>query len=297
MKCLVFDIGGTFIKYALMNEDYQIIEQSKVPSPRNSREELIDTLGNIYDSYENIDGIAISMPGIIDREKGYCAMGGALTYNNDFYLRDALKQRCPVNISMENDAKCAASAEAGVGALKDVDDGFVLLFGTMIGGGYIHNGKVVRGKHFSTGEVSYIITNDNLLPYRENVFGNRCSVLELCRMYAEKKNMDADEVDGFVVFNAVDENDEEAIEVLNEYTYRIAVEIFNLQTILDIERFAIGGGISVNDSFIESIRNNLVKLYDVLPYSVPHAEVVRCKFDNDANLIGALECYLQEFNQ
>ena len=109
--------------------------------------------------------------------------------------------------------------------------------------------------------------------------------------------MDASEVDGFVVFNAVDKNDRQAIEVLNEYTYRIAVEIFNLQTILDIERFAIGGGISVNDSFIESIRNNLVKLYDVLPYSVPHAEVVRCKFDNDANLIGALECHLQEFNQ
>ena len=296
MRFLVFDIGGTFIKYALMNEDNQIVEQSNIPTPKTGREDLIDALGSIYDEYGNIDGIAISMPGIIDRENGYCAMGGALTYNNDFYLRDALKQRCPVNISMENDAKCAAAAEASLGALKDVKDGFVLIFGTMIGGGYIKNGRVVHGKHFSAGEVSYIITRDNELPEKPNVFGNRCSVLKLCEAFAKIKNLDADKVDGYMVFDAINNNDEDALKALDEYTYGIAVEIFNLQTILDPERFAIGGGISAQNSFIDSIRNNLEKLYEVCPYSVPHAEVVRCEFDNDANLIGALQCYRQEFN-
>ena len=296
MKYLVFDIGGTFIKYALMNEENKIIEQSKISTPKNGREDLINALADLYDSYENIDGIAISMPGIIDRENGYCAMGGALTYNNDFYLRDALEKRCPVNISMENDAKCAASAEASLGALKDVKDGFVLLFGTMIGGGYIKNGRVVHGKHFSAGEVSYIITRDNQLPDRPNVFGNKYSVLKLCEMYANAKNLAAEDVDGIKVFEAVNNKDEAALKVLDNYAYGIAVQIFNLQTILDPERFAIGGGISVEDSFIEAIKNNLEKLYEACPYPTPHAQVVRCQFDNDANLIGALQCHLQQFN-
>ena len=68
------------------------------------------------------------MPGIIDTKNDYCAMGGALRYNDDFYLRHALYELCPVKISIENDAKCAALAEAAAGALKDVNDGFVLIF-------------------------------------------------------------------------------------------------------------------------------------------------------------------------
>ena len=61
---------------------------------------------------------------------------------------------------------------------------------------------------------------------------------------------------------------------------------------LDPERFAVGGGISAQPVFIEYIKNNLKALYADCPYHVPHAEVVSCKFQNDANLIGALQCFL-----
>jgi predicted NBD/HSP70 family sugar kinase len=67
-------------------------------------------------------------------------------YNDDFYFRHVLYERCPVRIVIENDAKCAAMAEAGKGALKDVSDGLVLIFGTMIGGGIIHDHKLLSGK-------------------------------------------------------------------------------------------------------------------------------------------------------
>ena len=118
-----------------------------------------------------IDGIAISMPGIIDSDNGYCVMGGALRYNDDFYLRHSLYERCPVKIHMENDAKCAAMAEAAEGSLKEVADGFVLIFGTMIGGAFIKDHKLHRGKHFSAGEVSYAITIRNGEPFRQDVWG------------------------------------------------------------------------------------------------------------------------------
>lgn len=32
--------------------------------------------------------------------------------------------------------------------------------------------------------------------------------------------------------------------------------------------------------------------YAACPYDVPRAEVVTCKFQNDANLVGALQCFL-----
>lgn len=292
MKVLAVDIGGTFIKYAFMKEDCKILSRGKIKTPE-SRENLIEAIGKIYDGCPDIEGIAVSMPGIIDSENGYCVMGGALRYNDDFYLRNRLYQRCPVKIYMENDAKCAAMAEAAIGSLADVEDGFVLIFGTMIGGAFIKHHTIYRGKHFSAGEVSYINTERDGCSGKENVWGNRCGTPALCAMYAEKKKQQPEDVDGVQVFDRVNQGDPEALECLQKFTREIAVQIFNIQTILDPERFAIGGGISAQPIFIEYIKKNLKALYADCPYFIPQAEIVSCKFQNDANLIGAVQCFLQ----
>ncbi len=292
MKILAVDIGGTFIKYAFMKENCTMLSKGKVRTP-GTREELVETIGEIYDSFLDIEGIAVSMPGIIDSENGYCVMGGALRYNDDFYFRNRLYQRCPVKIYIENDAKCAAMAEAAIGSLSDVEDGFVLIFGTMIGGAFIKNHVLHRGKHFSAGEVSYINTEKERFGEKEAVWGNRCGTPRLCALYAEKKNLQPEDVDGMKVFERVNQGDPEALECLQEFTREIAVQIFNIQTILDPERFAIGGGISAQPVFIEYIKRNLKVLYAECPYFIPQAEIVSCKFQNDANLIGAVQCFLE----
>lgn len=297
MKILTIDIGGTFIKYALMNEQMEINSKGKVPTPTTTREDLIETIGQIYDDYSDVNGIAISMPGIIDSDNGYCAMGGALKYNDDFYLRHALYKRCPVHIHIENDAKCAAMAEAAAGCLKDVKDGFVLIFGTMIGGAIIKDHMLHKGKHFSAGEVSYITTIRDSNPTIETVWGNRCGTPYLCKLYAEKKGIDINEVDGIRVFSDVNSGDDDAIACLLKFTKEIAVQLFNIQTILDPEKIAIGGGISVQPVFLEFIKNNLKEMYASCPYDVPQAQVVTCKFFNDANLFGALQCFLLSYKQ
>ncbi|MBR1566575.1 MAG: ROK family protein [Oscillospiraceae bacterium] len=292
MKILTIDIGGTYIKYARMSEDMEIRSRGKRPTPQSGREALLDALEGIY-TEEPVDGIAISLPGIIDAENGYVVMGGALRYNDDFYLRHALYQRCRTKIVLENDAKCAAMAEAAAGSLKDVPDGFVLIFGTMIGGAYIHDHRLLRGRHFSAGEVSYITTVRNGYPDQDVVFGNRCGVPRLCRKYAGRKRLDPDTVDGVCLFHDAEAGDEIALGCLDEFAHEVAVQIFNIQTLLDPDRFAIGGGISAQPLFLEAIRRNLKKLYGVCLYDIPQAEVVACNFQNDANLYGALHCFLQ----
>ena len=289
---MVVDIGGTYIKYAFMKEDMTIQRRGQVVTPKEGREELIETIGKIYDQMPEVLGIAISMAGIIDSEKGYCFMGGALLYNDDFYLLESLEKRCPVKIYMENDAKCAAIAELTVGSLKDVEDAFVLIFGTMIGGAIIKGGQLHKGKNFSAGEVSYIITHPEGEPNCDTLWGNRCSTLRLCEWFAKKKGLNPSEVDGVFFFDALEKEDEAAKECLRRYTKEIAVQIFNLQTILDVERFAIGGGISAQPIFVDYIREHLTKLYETCPYRVSRTEVVSCELQNDANLIGALQCFL-----
>ncbi len=295
MRVLVLDIGGTFTKYACMDEAMRFLERGKIPTPQDSRESLIEALGQIYDGLLPLDGIALAMPGIIDPEQGCCRMGGALRYNDGFFLRQALYRRCPVRICMENDAKCAALAEAAAGSLQDVDDGFVLIFGTMIGGGYIKDRKLHRGRHCSAGEVSYIVTSRDSMAGPDTIWGTRCGTPYLCRLYAERIGADPREVDGVQVFEAVARQDPDALDCLERFTKEIAVQIFNLQTVLDVERFAIGGGISAQPAFLQAIRDQLQALYRRCPYTVPQAEVVACAFQNDANLIGALQCFFRAY--
>ena len=292
-KILVVDIGGTFMKYAFMTEEGEIRSRGKEETPQDSREHFLDVLEEIFQREDHVDGISICLPGIVDYEKGQIVMGGGIPNNEGFFLRDALQERCPVPIWIENDAKCAAMAEAASGALKDVKDAVVLLFGTMVGGGIIKDHKLHRGAHSAAGEVSYIAGVG--APTFANVFGNQCGVPRLCREYAAMKTLDPSTVDGEMVFRAVDEGDEEAIAALDEFTREIAVQVFNLQTFYDPELFAIGGGISEQDVFIEGIRTHLKSLYRMCPWPIPQAEVVPCKYRNEANLIGALSCFLTEF--
>ena len=82
MKILVIDVGGTFIKYAVMNESAEVFQRGKIPTPQDSRADFIKAIQDIFNTVE-VEGIAFSLPGIIDSERGICITSGALDYNND----------------------------------------------------------------------------------------------------------------------------------------------------------------------------------------------------------------------
>ncbi|MEG2452054.1 MAG: ROK family protein [Clostridium sp.] len=294
MKYLVIDIGGSFTKYAVMDETCEIYERDTIPTPQEGRAELVEVIGELYDQYaKDIDGIAIAAPGIIDSDRGYFYTGGALRYNEDFAMKEALLARCDTKIHIENDGKCAAMAEAAVGCLSDVDNGVVLVLGTMIGGGIIQNRQLYKGSHFAAGEVSFICVNGMENPAAENIWGNRCGGVCLCKRLAALKQMPECEIDGREVFKMVYEGDLDAIRCLDEYTREIALQIFNLQNILDPDRFGIGGGLSVQPLLLEYIQKNLDEIYANFTYIVRKAEVVTCHYLNASNLIGAMQCFLE----
>ena len=167
-------------------------------------------------------------------------------------------------------------AEAAVGSLMDDADGFVLIFSTMIGGACIRDHRLYKGKHFAAGEVSYIILNSANNLGDENLWGRSFGVPKFLQRYSEVKNMDIETVDLLTIFDAVQKEEPEAVTCLNWYTREIAVRIFNIQTVLDVEKFSIGGEPAKYPAFMESLRENLRQLY------------------GDANLIGALQCWLAD---
>ena len=71
MKILCFDIGGTFIKYAICNENFELSDKKKVPTnAKDGGQVIIKRIIEIIESYDNIDRVAISTAGQVDSENG-----------------------------------------------------------------------------------------------------------------------------------------------------------------------------------------------------------------------------------
>lgn len=294
MRYLSIDVGGTFTKFAIMDEECVFYEKDKVPTRKNNLEEFTDMLVEIYNKYKDtVNGIAICAPGVIDSETGFMYNGGSIFCIKNINIVEILESRCHVPVTIENDAKCAALAEVWRGALAECRNSMALIIGTAVGGAVIIDKKVLKGRNFMSGEFSYIFTDESCCHDRSQLLAEKGGVPGLIRLVSEKKNVPEKDLDGEIIFSLANQGDKDTIECLKIFCRQLAVQISNYQFIVDPERIAIGGGISVQPVFLETIKEELKKINSVFPYSLPVPEVVTCRFFNDSNLIGALYVHLK----
>lgn len=296
---LVLDIGGTFIKYAIMNREGQFMKQGKVAAQTGSEAEMLASLELVHaevgDDYE---GVAISMPGRIDTARGWAHTGGAFTWLQEYPAAQKYGEVFGKPTTIANDGKCAAIAESWNGALADVDSGAVIVLGTGIGGGIVLNKQVWMGCSGGAGELSWLICDYELLFDRQAksvspaIWTGHISAYSITKAFAQAKGLD--KADGVMLFDAYDAGDEDAIAIMDTYAKWAASGIINLQAVLDLPRYAIGGGISARSQTTTLVREAVDDIFAHqvgLPFSKP--EIVTCAFGNEANLIGALAFHLQ----
>lgn len=298
MKYIAIDIGGTFIKAALISGEAEIIRQWKVESPTHDWDKFIQTIDAcVLPNRGCADGIAISMPGKIDPGQGVAVRVGSFPFFQNTPLKKILEERYGLPVSVNNDAKCAAAAECWKGAMRNVSGGLVYVIGTAIGGGLIVDQKVVMGPHFMAGELSNCLVNMNLPGFSmDNIAAGKGGTRAMLLEYQKKAGMDQ-LPDGPVFFEKVAEGNVAANEVFEEFCRFTASFFFSLQMILDMQRICIGGGISAQPILIDTIRKEFHQLCQELNavsrMGMIEPEIVRCRFGNEANLIGAVK-YLMD---
>ena len=294
MNYAVVDVGGTFIKYAVMTAEGEFLQKGKIPTETQDLNLFLESIANIYREAAadqgDIAGVALSMPGFLDVETGYAYNGGGVRCVKEINLIEALRERIPVPVTMENDARCAALAELWHGNLAGCRNAAAVILGTGVGGGIIVNGEILRGKHFVAGELSYFMLEDMGVEFDEKTIAARAaSARGLVSMVAEAKGIPEEQLDGVKVFRMIDDGDAAVREILWKFAGNVARLICNIQIIIDPERVVVGGGISTQPLLIEMIRDqarNMMKLFSWTELPVP--DIVPCKFFNDSNLIGAL---------
>ena len=126
--------------------------------------------------------------------------------------------------------------------------------------------------------------------------GTACSTRGLLMEYQKEKGLE-DPISGRQFF-AILEEDETAQKVLDGFAQGIAFQILDLYWLLDLEKVAIGGGISRQKVLIDRINEHFDRLSSMGPTKKYHltieTQIVQAQFGNEANQIGAFMTYLEE---
>ncbi|WP_406533365.1 ROK family protein [Methanobrevibacter sp.] len=286
-KYLTMDVGGTAIKYAIIDEKAEIIKVNEIKTKR-SKEELFGLMNEIIAPCINeINGIALSFPGKIDAEKGIVHTAGAFEEIYDLPLKSILEEKYSKPVWIENDGKCAALAESWKGSLSEVKNGVFIGLGTQIAGGIILDGKLYRGSFGSSGEFSSMLSHLKH-PDNEDRFGKIGGHKNLIAQYSKEKF-----IDSYEFFEKYRNGDEAAKKALKSYSRTIAAGIVNIQSVLDVEKFCIGGGISAEEVLIDEIRKSFKDLLTVKSTEAINEPVIeKCHFGNASGCIGALYNFL-----
>ncbi|OTN77369.1 hypothetical protein A5886_002469 [Enterococcus sp. 8G7_MSG3316] len=294
---LSIDIGGTHLKSALIDRSGHILAKTRTKTQKSLPDFLAAIEGIISERQQEIRGIAFSTPGKVDTQKGTISFGGALPFLDGVSLKEILTAKFALPVSVINDGKAAALAELWLGNLQGIDNGAAITLGTGIGGGIILDGRLVEGTHFQAGELSFMLNaarnSENVNEQRlsvQQLYGFSGSAVAMIRQAAKQLGLD-DLADGEAVFEAINRKDPQVWPLFVEYCREIACMILNVQSVVDLSCYVIGGGISAQEIVCEEINHQYDGLLNSLPLlqqTLTKPMIKACHFQNDANILGAL---------
>lgn len=291
MAILSFDIGGSSVKYAVIEKTGKILAKGKKTTPQE-KEEFFRLLENVAASYRRaytIEGAGFSFPGAVDDVSGVIGGSSALPYIHDFPIRQELERRLSLSAALENDANCAALGESWLGVGKEHEDLVFLVIGTGIGGAVVKGKRIHHGKHLHGGEFGYMVSDAS-----HRILSETGSTRVLAERVADAKGLPREEMDGRKAFALADAGDADALQAVSAMYEALAMAIYNLQYAIDPEIFVLGGAVSERPGFAEEIG----KRVDVILKDVGVARIrpiIRpVQFGNDANLLGAVRALLNK---
>ena len=294
MAILVFDFGGTTVKYSVWVGDKLDMPVSSFPTPKTWEEtktavrEIKDKLGQSYP----FKGVAFSFPGCIEQKSGQILGYSAIPFIHHFPIKAELEALLELPISLENDANCAALAEVWTGVGKGLQDILFVVVGTGIGGAIVMDGKVRSGAHLYGGEWGFMFVNGGEDGRKGQILSGLGTAVAMANRYCEAIGVPVGTHGGAEVFKLAKEGDEKAqVEVETFYRY-LSMGLFNLQMSFDPEAIILGGGISASEEILEELEK---RVNDLLIYSHVKdfkVDLKACQYGNDANLIGAVKNFM-----
>ena len=264
------DVGGTKIAVAALQAG-ELSESTLHHTELGSQEALVDQLVHVIEAARTPDTMAvgIGLPSLVEFATGRIRSSVNVPLK-DLPLRELLSERAGLPVYVENDASCAALAEAFRDGHMAVPHLVMFTVGTGVGGGLVLNGRLFRGATGAAAEVGHTIVGLDLVagaPEHSGVFPQDGSLERLAsgtaldRLAEEAAKADPNSflgrrltrtggVTGHDVVDGAREGDEASIRCLRILGERLGVGIANAITMFDPLEVVIGGGVSAAGEFL-----------------------------------------------
>ncbi len=284
MKILVFDIGGTSIKYGHCIDNV-LVEVKETPTNAHlGGPHILQTIISLVQQQDGYDAIGISTAGQVHAAEGYIIYANNnIPHYTGIQLRKELEARFHVPVAVENDVNAAAIGEAICGAGRDFPDFLCLTYGTGVGGAIVQNRQVYHGSSFSAAEFGAIVTHAPERIASEEYFDG-CYERYASTTALVQKAMTYDPAlsNGRKIFERIDEPPVQAI--LDSWVDEIMIGLATLTHIFNPPCILLGGGIMVQPLIMEKIQQKMSRY--IMP-SFAHVAIKPAELGNTAGLLGA----------
>lgn len=300
---LGYDIGGTKTEVVLLDDQKQILFQSRMATDRDrGYDHILSVIKNLFDnclkdqkiSVLDISSIGLALPGSVDPKTQKMLIGNTRILEGKDIKKDILKTlNLSVPIWAENDANCFALAEYHFGIGKNLDGSNLtsknmvgIILGTGVGGGVIIDGKIHSGRRGAAGEIGHTFLKKEDKPCY-------CGQKDCAELFLSGTGVQEDyfaqtqeKLSTSQIFSSPLPKDEK---FLISYKKDLALFLGRLTNILDPDYFVLGGGVSKADEIYSDLEN-LMKPHLFHKENPP--KVYKHQLSDSAGSIGAALLHL-----
>ena len=308
------DLGGTKVASASLC-DGRLSESTLAPTELDDQEALIEQLVGAIEALggDGVRAVGVGLPSVIDFATGRIRSSANIPLK-DVPLRELLTDRVGLPVYVDNDASCAALAEAFQDGRWVTPDLVMITVGTGVGGGTVLGGRVFRGATGAAPEMGHTIVGLDLTdgaprdPGRHPQAGSLetlASGRALDRLALEAARQDPDsflgqrlaadgEVTGHDCVDGALEGDEASRRCLRVLGERLGIGIANAINLFDPLEVVVGGGVSLaGDLLLEPARE--VAFRHVLPGVGTKTRIRLARHGPSAGVLGAALMAAQEW--
>ena len=243
------DLGGTNVRVAKVSEKGDIIQMIKESTEIDQgvdhvMNKIIHMIEGIAD-YQRVKGIGMGVPGPVETKTGTMLLASNLAGFEGYCIKDPIEKYFNIPTFVDNDANVAGLGEATQGAGIGCETCYYVTISTGIGGALIHNGQVISGKHGHAGEIGNLIIDRNreklANQLNKGAVENEASGTAITR---KGKVLFGDSIEhAGHVFNLARQGNPQALELVDNMAYDLAVMFSLIGHVVDPDMFIIGGGV------------------------------------------------------
>jgi glucokinase len=314
---LGIDIGGTNLVVGCVAEDGSTL-QALASTPTHAEAGASDVVDRLVALAQEcvarterevqgaeIIGVGAGAPGPLDTKSGVVLLTPNLGWV-DFPLRQIIRDRLGLPAQLDNDANCAVLGEWWVGAARGTRHAIGITIGTGIGGGLILDGRLYHGASDVAGEIGHTTIDTE---------GRRCKCgnYGCLEAYASGPNIalraieameagaetrlasyvggDTSKITAQTVYEAAHDEDELALEVVNDTAKFLGAGIANLLNVFNPEVVVICGGVTLaGDRLFTPLRRETARR--AFKPAVAACRIVPGELVGTAGVYGAAKTFL-----